>query len=104
MAATPAKAQKVSLEAGPMFANENDTAQDDSYCGLLGIAKYQVPLLKGFFRQESEVKGTVLAEVFDAGDYYADAETGYYLRFELTAKFLSFLTSSRRAKRRKVRS
>jgi len=84
---TPAKAHKVSLEAGPMFAAENDTAQDDSYRGLLGIAKYQFPLLKGFFRKESEVKGTVLAEVFDAGDYYADAETGYYLRFELAAKF-----------------
>jgi len=84
---TPAKAHKVSLEAGPMFAAKNDTAQDDSYRGLLGIAKYQFPLLKGFFRKESEVKGTVLAEVFDAGDYYADAETGYYLRFELAAKF-----------------
>jgi hypothetical protein len=87
VAAAPAKAQKVSLEAGPMFAAENDTAQDDSYRGLLGIAKYQFPLRKGFFRKESEVKGTVLAEVFDAGDYYADAETGYYLRFELSAKF-----------------
>ncbi len=87
VAAAPAKAQKVSLEAGPMFADSNDTAQDDSYRGLLGVAKYQFPLLKGFFRKESEVKGTVLAEVFDAGDYYADAETGYYLRFELAAKF-----------------
>lgn len=87
LGAVPAKAQKVTLEAGPMFAAENDTAQDDSYRGLLGVAKYQFPLLKGFFRKESEVKGTVLGEVFDAGDYYADAETGYYLRFELAAKF-----------------
>ncbi len=87
VAAAPAKSHKVSLETGPMFAAENDTAQDDSYRGLLGIAKYQFPLLKGVFRKESEVKGTVLAEVVDAGDYYADAETGYYLRFELAAKF-----------------
>ena len=87
VAAVSAKAQKLSLEAGPMFAAENDTAQDDSYRGLLGVAKYQFPLLKGFFRKESEVKGTVLGEVFDAGDYYADAETGYYLRFELAANF-----------------
>lgn len=54
---------------------------------LHSIAKYQFPLLKGFFRKESEVKGTILTEVFDAGDYYADAETGYFLRFELAALF-----------------
>lgn len=86
-AAAPLREQKLSLEAGPMFAAENDTAQDDSYRGLLGVAKYQFPLFKGLFRKESEVKGTVLAEVFDAGDYYADADTGYYLRFELAARF-----------------
>jgi len=87
VAIAPAKAHKVSLEAGPMFAAENDTAQDDSYRGLLGVAKYQFPLLAGFFRKESEVKGMVQAEVFDAGDYYDEQKTGYYLRFELCAKF-----------------
>lgn len=84
---SPFTGHKVSIEAGPMFAVANDTVQNDSYRGLLGILKYQFPLFKGFFRKESELKGAVLGEVFDAGDYYAKAETGYYLRFELSAKF-----------------
>lgn len=87
VAVSPSKGHKVSLEAGPMYAAQKDNAQQDNYRGLLGIARYTFPILKGFFREESEVKGTILAEVFDAGDYYADTETGYYLRFELAAKF-----------------
>jgi len=87
LAASPFTGHKASIEAGPMFAARNDTAQDDSYRGLLSVVKYQFPLLKGFFRKESEVKGAIQAEIFDAGDYYSNADTGYYLRFEITAKF-----------------
>lgn len=84
---SPLDEHTVGLEAGPMFAAENDTEQDERYRGLLGVARYQFPLLKGLFRHGRKVTGTVMAEVFDAGDYFADAETGYYLRFQLIATF-----------------
>ncbi len=86
IAVAPAKAHRISLEAGPMFAEEKDTAQDERYRGLLGLAKYQFPLLSGFFRKESEVTGSIMGQVFDAGPYFAESATGYYLRFELAAR------------------
>jgi hypothetical protein len=83
----------ISVKAGPMYAADEDqlAPRDHSYQGVLATARYDFPLLTGVFGKRGDVFGHVQAEVFapaDAGDgYYADDEVGYFLRWEVSAKF-----------------
>jgi hypothetical protein len=83
---SPIAGHTASLEAGPMFATHQDAAQDARLRGWLGVFKYQFTFLKGFFRDTSDVRANIQAEIFDAGDYYVQPDTGYYLRLYLTAR------------------
>ncbi len=83
----PAKDHRAFLQGGPHYAYEKDNANDDAYRGLYMMARYDFPLLRPTAERRGGVRGALLAEVIDAGDYYAAASTAYCLRFELNAKF-----------------
>jgi len=83
----------LSVKVGPMYAAEEDRAdpQDHSYQGMLATARYDFPLVTGLFGKRGDIYGHLQAEIFapaDAGEgYYADDQVGYFLRWEITAKF-----------------
>lgn len=83
----PAKDHRALVQGGPHYAYRHDNANGDAYRGLFLMARYDFPLLRPAAERRGGVRGTLLAEVIEAGGYYADAGTAYCLRFELNAKF-----------------
>jgi len=89
----PYEKHAVKLQAGPMFAAEKDNGATDNYRGLFTQLRYDFPLLSKVFGKRGDLTGAVVGEVMTYGDYYAhetasvDEDAGYFLRFELNAKF-----------------
>jgi len=83
----PDKDHAAFIQGGPHYAAEQDNASGDSYRGLFLMARYDFPLIRRAIAGRGDINGAVLAEVLDAGNYYAEADTAYYLRFEISAKF-----------------
>jgi hypothetical protein len=89
----PHEKHTVRLQAGPMFAAEKDNGATDSYRGLFTQLRYEFPLLSKMFGKRGDLTGAVLGEAITYGDYYThetapgNEDVGYFLRFELTAKF-----------------
>ena len=83
----------VKLQAGPMFAAEKDNGATDNYRGLFTQLRYEFPLLSKVFGKRGDLTGAVVGEAMTYGDYYmhdtalVDEDMGYFMRFELTAKF-----------------
>lgn len=81
------------VQVGPMYAADEDQVfpRDHSYQGILAAARYDFPLVSGLFGKRGDVFGHVQAEAFvpaeEGKGYYADDEIGYFLRWEVTAKF-----------------
>ena len=83
----PAKDHTAFIQGGPHYAAEQDNANDDAYRGLFLMARYDFPLVRKAIAGRGDLNGAVLCEMLDAGDYYGEPETAYYLRFEISAKF-----------------
>jgi hypothetical protein len=89
----PREKHIVKLQAGPMFAAEKDNGATDNYRGLFTQLRYEFPLLSKVFGKRGDLTGAVVGEAMTYGDYYmhdtalVDEDMGYFMRFELTAKF-----------------
>ncbi|MGI5868230.1 MAG: alginate export family protein [Kiritimatiellia bacterium] len=85
LAVKPAKGHSVSLEVGPMYADEKDNKAEDGYRGLFAKAKYGFPVAEV---AGVKLTGAVVGEMLDYGDYYdTDEDAATWARFELVANF-----------------
>lgn len=86
----PISKHKVSLQIGPMFADERDNGASDAYRGLYTQIRYDFPLLSNLFGKRGDLSGAVVGEVFRYGDYYqhqaVGEDTASWVRFELNGK------------------
>jgi hypothetical protein len=82
----PAEGHWFYLQGGPHFACVSDNSNGDTFRGWLALARYQFPLLRPSKTRRGAAHGVLKAEVLQAGDYYGDPDTAYYLRFELHAR------------------
>ena len=76
----------LTLQGGPHFACVSDNSNGDSFRGYMAFVRYMFPLLRESGRRRGAVRGVFKGEVLEAGDYYGDPDTAYYLRFEIHAK------------------
>jgi len=74
------------VQGGPQFAHTGDNSNGDSFRGYLGVARYMFPVLHESKQRRGAVRGAVKLEVLEAGDYYGNPDTAYYVRFEIHAQ------------------
>jgi hypothetical protein len=83
----PAAGHKLRMSIGPLLADEKDGPAGGDERGWLGIARWDFPIKTGLLGEKDSMKGHLLAEVLEPGDYYAVDDTAYFLRWEVTYAF-----------------
>lgn len=78
------RAHKVTATAGPVFAPERDGAGGGDERGWLETLSYVFPLVSG---RAGDLKGHLLLNVFEPGDYYASSKTAWFARWQLNWVF-----------------
>ncbi len=82
----PGDGYSLCLQAGPHFAGQSNNSNGSNFRGYLAFIRYQFPILRESEKRIGEVFGVIKAEILEAGDYYGNPDTAYYLRFQLHAK------------------
>ncbi len=82
----PGDGHSFCIQAGPHFACQSNNDNGSTFRGYLAFTRYQFPIVRASDKRRGEVYGVVKAEVLEAGDYYGNPDTAYYLRFQLHAK------------------
>jgi len=87
--ATVGPAHRVSASTGPLMAAVEDDlgGGNGSNYGWLGTLRYDFLIFKGLFGKRGDIFGHVVGEVLDPGDYYANDETAYFVRWELSFQY-----------------
>lgn len=83
----PRAGHKLRVSVGPLYADEKDGPGGGDERGWLGIARWDFPIKTGLFGEKDSMKGHLLAEVLEPGDYYKVDDTSYFLRWEVTYAF-----------------
>ncbi len=83
----PARGMNLVASVGPLMAERKNGPGDGDLRGWLGIARWDFPLGSDLLAKGDALRGHLLAEVLDPGDYYNVSSTSYFLRWELLYSF-----------------
>lgn len=87
MGLTLSEGHSVCVQGGPHFAYTSDNSNGDTFRGYLAFVRYMFPLVRESKERRGAVRGVFKGEVLEAGDYYGNPDTAYYLRFEIHARY-----------------
>jgi hypothetical protein len=84
----PHKDAKLSAMVGQVMAPESNGPGDGHQRGLYAGAYYETVLCKGKLNPRDMVKGHLVVEMLEPGDYYnSDQDTAYFARWEIAYSF-----------------